>query len=547
MDLRKRRLIKLLSGACLCVFMCFWFSTVSEAAGKEGIDLLEGAEYEAGEAFHREGDMLLTSDYTMPEDCLLHWYSGDLTIASGVTLTIPEGSFLDISTPVENSFVVEEGACIRIEGAPQIDEEEGNPVRHLTVYGAETRFDGTIESDNVGLTCRFNKAYLNGTIHAAQQFLMTEQCQVHITGGEYSSQMKKPVAEVYTGSYESVIEISGGRFSGNELKKYLMPGYALEKQEDGMYEAVSHEEGEQGGADNPIESADIKEQAIQIWEYAKELFNEAKQDSIQEDGSWVNGDIVVVILCVGTVGICLLLVIIDFIRSPLKKKFKILVELIVAGGIVGGGIWFLWKQVQEERQLQADERYVDYEENTVPDAMLLQNETAELNGLEVYPEGTYLVGRDLEPGTYFFETEDPQSQSPAYYVYSSDTPDFAEKEIGAWIMRSYLELKEDSYIRVIGANFVKAGEQPAYEPEEEAGDAVYLPGEYLVGYDIVPGTYQMTVDLYDITITDEVQDDKSMNFTDHDGVYYEGGTTEITLRDGQHLYVHAGVTVRLAR
>jgi len=527
--------------------MCLGFSIIGEAAGIESGDLMEGVEYEEGEAFHREGDMLLTSDYTMPENCCLHWYSGDLTIAARVTLTIPEGSFLDISTPVENVFVVEEEACIRIEGAPQVDEEEGSPVRHLTVYGAKTQIDGRIESENAGITCRYNKTYLNGTIHAAQPFLLTEQCQVHITGGEYSSGMKRPITELYAGYYESVIEISGGRFSDNRLKNYLMPGYALEKQADGMYAVVFHGEGEQAGADNFAKSAGMKERAAQIWEYAEELFNEAKQDSIRADGSWINGDIVVVILCVGTVGICLLLVLIDFVRSPLKKKFKIVAELIIAFGIVGGGILFLWNQIQGEQRGQEEAKHAGYEKNAVPDAMLFQNETAELNGLEVYPEGIYLVGQDLEPGTYFFEAGNPESECPTYYVYCSDTPDFTEKEVGAWIMRSYLELKEGSYIRVIGANFVRAGEQPAYEPEVQAGEHIYLPGEYLVGYDIVPGTYQMTVDPYDITITDVILDDESMNFTDYDGRSYEGGPTEITLKAGQHLYVHVGVTVRLTQ
>ncbi len=77
---------------------------------------------------------------------------------------------------------------------------------------------------------------------------------------------------------------------------------------------------------------------------------EAKDDSITEDGEWVNGDIVVVVLCVLVVLIILLYIIFDFIRSPFKKKIKILIELALAIGIVGGGIWFLWNQALNEQK-----------------------------------------------------------------------------------------------------------------------------------------------------------------------------------------------------
>lgn len=539
-----------------------FFSSFSDGQvfAKESRDLMENVEYEGGEAYHNEGDMTLTEDYTLPEDTYLNWYDGSLTIASGVTLTIPGSSFLNVSNP-EDRFIVEEGATIRIEGDPVRDEaEEGenNPLCHLFVYGAQTQIDGLIESENAGPVFRCNKVYLNGTIHSVQQLFMTEQCQVIIMGGEYMTEMKSPVKEVYTDFYESVIEVKGGRFSSDKMKEFLRPEYALERQADGTFEVVMQEDAENTPAsvtaDIPAEAVGMRERAEQIWEYAKRLFMEAEQDSIQGDGTWVNGDIVVVILCVAVVIICLILVIIDFIRSPLKKKLKILIELAIAFVVVGGGIWFLWNQTQQEltegAQAAREEKYRDYEETAVPSPISLENKYAELNGMDVYPEGIYLVGRDLEPGMYFFESNDPvyrTNERPIYYIYSSQTPDFHDKEVGAWVRRSYLELKEGSYIRVIGANFVKAGEQPVYEAEDKEGAYVYSAGEYLVGYDIVPGTYQMTAAPYDVTVADKTLDNSSMNFTVYDGISYEGGPTEVTLSDGQHVYVYVDVVMKLEK
>lgn len=548
---KKKMLWRLIQGIILCIMLCLGFSCENQVYAKESSDLMENVEEENGEYVHPEGDVTLSADYTLPENTYLNWYGGNLTIASGVTLTIPGSSFLNVSNP-EDRFIVEEGACIRIEGAPVRDETEqgeNNPLCHLFVYGAETRIDGTIESENAGPVFRLNKVYLNGTIHAEQQFFMTEQCQVSITGGEYISGMESPVKEVYTDYYESVIEISGGRFSQNTIKKYLVKDYTLIKQEDGLYEAVLRDEKESTEVPAvPAESAGIKDKAVKIWEYAKGLFEEARQDSIQGDGSWVNGDIVVVILCVAVVVISLLLVIIDFIRSPLKKKFKILVELVIAVGVVGGGIWFLWNQIQKEQLSQVEEKYAGYDKTAVPAATQLENEKAELDGVTVYGEGIYLVGQDIEPGMYFFEAADPEyrpNERPIYYVYSSESPDFTDKEVGAWVKRSYLELKEGRYVRVIGANFVKAGEQPVYEAEEENGGHIYPAGEYLVGYDIVPGSYQMTIEPYDVTIADKALDDTRMNFTVYEGMHYEGGPTEVTLQEGQHLYVYMETVAKL--
>lgn len=551
----KKRLSFWMGRISICLIIFCLGCSGSRVYAKECSDLMQNVEYEDGEAVHPEGNVTLSADYTLPENTYLNWYGGSLTIASGATLTIPESSYLNISSPGEH-FIVEEGACIRIEGAPKVnEEEEGNPVCHLLVFATETRIDGTIESENAGLVCRMNKTYLNGTIHAAQQFLMTDQCQVSIIGGEYSSEKGMLLKEEYTDYYESVIEIKGGRFSSDKIKKYLAEGCVLVKQEDGLYEVCpqkddSGKEEKISAPGTSVESASIKERIGQIWMYARGLFEEARQDSIQGDGSWVNGDIVVVILCVAVVVISLLLVIVDFIRSPFKKKFKILLELIIAFGVVGGGIMFLWNQVQKEQQLQVKDKYAAYGEAAVPVTIPLQNKDAELNGLTVYPEGMYLVGQDIEPGMYFFESSDPvyrPDDRPIYYVYSSNSPDFTNKEVGAWIMRSYLELKAGSYIRVIGANFVKAGTQPVYEADEKEGTPIYPAGEYLVGYDIMPGSYRMTSAPYDVTISDRALDDQRMNFTAYDGISYEGGPMEITLKEGQHLHISVDTVVKLEK
>lgn len=129
----------LLSGICLGIFLLSGALSGGQVYAKESSDLMENVEYDNGDLIHPEGDVILTADYTLPENTYLNWYGGNLTIASGVTLTIPETSFLNISSPGE-TFYVEEGACIRIEGAPRVnEEEEGNPVCHLLVYATKTR------------------------------------------------------------------------------------------------------------------------------------------------------------------------------------------------------------------------------------------------------------------------------------------------------------------------------------------------------------------------------------------------------------------------
>lgn len=38
-----------------------------------------------------------------------------------------------------------------------------------------------------------------------------------------------------------------------------------------------------------------------------------------------------------------------------------------------------------------------------------------------------------------------------------------------------------------------------------------------------------------------------MNFTVYDGISYEGGPTEVTLSDGQHVYVYVDVVMKLEK
>lgn len=124
-------------------------------------------------------------------------------------------------------------------------------------------------------------------------------------------------------------------------------------------QAAETQEGTQEG-----EAPSLKERMEDIFDYAKGIFMEAKSDSITEDGEWVNGDIVVVILCIAVVLIIVLYIIFDFIRSPFRKKIKILVELALAIGIVGGGLWFLWNQALNEQQKEVIESQIISETET---------------------------------------------------------------------------------------------------------------------------------------------------------------------------------------
>lgn len=95
---------------------------------------------------HHEGDVILVEDYTLPENTTLGWYNSNLTIASGVTLTISEGSLLEIAAGKNRLFLLEEGATIRILGEPELNEYGALKAR-LDILHMNAEINGTIESN----------------------------------------------------------------------------------------------------------------------------------------------------------------------------------------------------------------------------------------------------------------------------------------------------------------------------------------------------------------------------------------------------------------
>lgn len=528
------RIIKLYLGVCLSAFIIMLCSFECRAA-EEYTDLTEDAEYdEEGVLYHPYGDGILVSDYTFPENISFGWYHGNLTIASGVTLTIPRGSNFRISPGMDFQFTLEEGANIRIEGEPEVN-EWGDPKERLQISFTRAYINGTVESESTGIHSDHNKLYLNGTIHSSQAAVLARECQVFVLGGEYLSRNAKTPIQNMDPDCQSLIEIQGGIFSGSGIHDYLAKGFTYEEQENGVMAVPIDSETKAAAVG---EEPGIKKRISGIVDYAKGLFMEAKGDSITEEGNWLNGDIVVVILCVATVVIILLYVIFDFIRSPWKKKLKILIELVIAIGLVGGILWYFWNQAVKEQQ-QGSVNEIAYQEEGIPEKVLIQNNASLLKDLEAYPEGIYQVGRDFEPGVYFFEASDPDEEDTCFYIYFSRRADFAEKEVGAWVRRCYVELKNGDYIYVKDANFIKSKAQPAYQPPAGQGTAITYPkGEYLVGYDLMPGSYQVVTE-NDIYIRDTAINGAEVNFSiyNQDQSYTNGDSIE--LKEGQ--YISTGI------
>lgn len=525
--------LKLYLGFCFSLLILMFCSLECRAA-EEYTDLTEGAEYgEDGTFYHPDGDGILISDYTLPENMYFGWYHGDLTIASGVTLTIPKGSTFQISSGMNFEFILEEGATIRIEGEPEVN-EWGDPKERLQISFTEAYINGTIESESTGIHSDHNKLYLNGKIHAVQSAVLARECQVFVLGGEYLDGNAKTPIQNMDPDCQSLIEICGGVFSGSGVHNYLTPGYTYKENKNGVIVVPIASEMET--TELNTDSITIKERISGIIDYTKGLFIEAKNDSITKEGSWLNGDIVVVILCVATVVIILLYLIFDFIRSPWKKKLKILLELVIAIGLVGGILWYFWDQAIKEQQ-KDNINNASYQEETVPQKVLIQNNASLLKDLEAYPEGIYQVGKDLDPGVYFFEASDPTESDACFYIYFSRKENFEEKEIGAWVRRCYVELKDGDYIYVRAANFIAKGDQPAYSSNQQEDVITYPKGEYLVGYDIMPGSYHVETQ-NDIYIRDTAITGTEVNFSIYNQESYVNGDS-IELKEGQ--YINTGI------
>ncbi|MBR5799287.1 MAG: hypothetical protein IKY23_04415 [Lachnospiraceae bacterium] len=567
---------RFLLGLAVAVFGLLSFSAKCYAAPAEYTDLMADAVYREDENgyVHEYGDGILVEDYTLPEDTNFHWYNGHLTIAEGVTLTIPEGSSLEISIQKDASenpfFLLEEGATIRILGEKQFD-EYGAYVPRLNFIYTKAYINGTIESKAQGMDAWGADFRLNGNIYSDGPALHIEQSEVAFTGGEYLTGDSPVILKKYEQEYENIVTISGGVFSQNMEKGMLAPNVEMKKKDDGTFEAIAlpesgQEPTEEGDKTDAASGAmgSTSAKAKGAWETLKDLckkgIEKAKEvyaEAVAENGgvanAWKNKEFLVCMILVFGIACAVLYCIYDFIRAPFKKKLKLLWEAVLVLVIVGGGYYLIWQYVIGD---MADEQTLTRptysEEQTIEKVFVKDNRSA-LSGMEAYGPGIYAVGKDIAPGVYFFEAEDVSQRICPFYIYFSKTPDFAEKEIGLWDTRSFVELEEGWYVTVRGANFVPAGEQKAYEPSQVDSGFVYGTGEYQVGRDITPGTYTyepaneetFVLQVRDSAISaDEVA---WSNYTMYSGETYDMSREEnsFTLREGQSLTVGAWSNVVL--
>ena len=192
------------------------------------------------------------------------------------------------------------------------------------------------------------------------------------------------------------------------------------------------------------------------------------------------------------------------------------------------------------------------ETQTIEKGTVKDNRSA-MKGLDAYGPGIYAVGKDIEAGVYFFEAMDLGQSICPFYVYFSKTPDFAEKEIGLWNLRSFIELEEGWYVAVIDACFLPEGEQKAYEPTESEGSSVFGAGEYLVGRDFTPGTYTYEPangEVFFLEVRDKAIAANEVSWSNHtlySGERFDMGREEciITLKEGQLFGIAPRAKMRL--
>lgn len=491
---------KMLSCFLLSMICLLTFSMDAYAAPEEYTDLMSDAEYAGadGQYFHVKGDGILAEDYTLPANTTLNWYGGDLTIASGVTLTISEGSCLNLSfdpiTGKNRTFLLEEGATIRILGEKDYD-EYGDLKTRLNFICVNIEINGTIDSSVQGLDASQSDITLNGTIYSNGPAICYELCEITFLGGEYLVGNNPITERKYEPAFNGIVEVYGGVFSKEMAKTTLMDGVTMQKQEDGTYKAIAIQEEEANLSESEIatEQGSLFDKLKSFFSLAtakaKEVFNEAVDANGGKSEAWKKPEFLVCIIMVLGILAGFLYYIYDFIRAPLKKKFKILIETALVIIIVGGGIWLIWEYVTKDLEAQQALTRPEYSEDAEIVTALINNNLSHMNGLEAYGPGIYQIGKDIEPGTYYFEAVDLSATINPFYIYFSKTPDFKEKDVGLWLSRSYVELESGWYVTVIDARFVKAGEQAVYVPSEIDGCPVYTPGEYLVGRDLAPGTY----------------------------------------------------------
>lgn len=548
-----------LLGLLFCIACLFGFSIDSYAASKEYTNLMDGTEYDAvnDRYFHTEGDGILTADYTLPENTILQWHGGNLTIASGVTLTIPEGSCLEMAADSISGknryFVLEEGATIRIQGEAELN-EYGVLKERLNLLHINAEINGTIESDVQGLDASCSDLRLNGTIHSNGPALHVEQCEITFLGGEYLTNGSTVVERKYEPAFECIITVYGGVFSKDMGKRNLADGIEMNRCEDGNYEAVAisqenlnNAESEAGDDEKQKDSVidKIKNFFHMVAEKVKEIFDEAITANGGIKEAWKKPEFIVCMIMVFGIAAAFLYCVYDFIRAPWKQKIKLLVEYIIVIVVVGGGIWLIWEYVNKDIEKQQALVRPEYSEDTEVVKTLIEDELSYMNGLEAYGPGIYLIGEDIQPGVYYLEADDLSAAIAPYYVYFSKTPDFKEKEVGIWVSRSFLKLEKGWYMTVIGAHFVEAGRQKAYEPSEMDGALVYAAGEYLVGRDLAPGTYTYeptNEESFRIQVRDDAITANEVSWTQYaveEHNNYDMGTnpTIITVTEGQSITI----------
>ncbi|NCB53137.1 MAG: zinc ribbon domain-containing protein [Clostridia bacterium] len=153
-----------------------------------------------------------------------------------------------------------------------------------------------------------------------------------------------------------------------------------------------------------------------------------------------------------------------------------------------------------------------------------------------YPEGMYLVGKDISAGEYLVICN---NGSGCYVETSKDSYGTFDSIIANdnTYTRTYVSVSEGQYLTVTGGDFYPAATAAPGAPN---ADGTYDQGVYLVGKDIPAGEYKVYAN--DASCYIEVAKDSLMTF---DSIITNenislGETTYITVEDGQYLKVTGG-------
>ncbi len=488
-----------------------WVETSDLALLADEYGVIWGDEYGLWE-FH----VTLTGDYVLEPGKIYGLYG--MTIPSGVTLTIPAGSLLQLSC---GPFLLEEGAKIIIQGEPDtyLENEPDSPLRF---YRNDVELNGTIESSITGFMSDKSYFTMRGTIHCALDCAISHSGCFLFEGGSYCVDRGMLIRE--SSDMESFVRATGGSFSPAPLDAWLTDGYEAIRQADGSYLIEESSAGELS-------------QAEQFLKKAKGIIRYNAKDHQM----WI---------ALGFLAIVAVYMVYMFLRQSLKSKLISLIAVAFACGFV----WYSMLGVWEKQKVAGA---TEYSEDNIPSTEQIKDEAADtsLAGLEVYAPGIYLVGRDLEPGEYYLESDGTADRfdSNDLYVYFSDTKDFLRPDVFAGFGRAFLELEDGQYVMVKKAYFVRADETASQQILDESGSQILLrDGEFIVGRDIAPGVYTLSNELGEYNII-QVGDDtlrrKDVCWDEYistdSETFFElgvpGGITEtpaFELKEGQHVHAH---------